>query len=236
MLYAFGDSFTYGFSLPEEERIHCTWPIILASKLGTKANNLSLPGASNWRTARKIQSLNIHKEDIVIISWSSVDRFEFGVNADYNPSATLIGDIVETDDDVKTKRFFRSLTGRTSDEHARQFNSLAYSKFYNLQWFIEMHKVAVDSCIYKLNSIGCRWLMFNAWTTNPKIDTPNYIFPNSTMYDNIVQRREGELMRYWTKEEHAHIAKIIYDKLYSDQTNEDQYEIYNANTNLDWYY
>jgi hypothetical protein len=76
--------------------------------------------------------------------------------------------------------------------------------------------------------------MFDAWNMNPRIDIPNYIFPNSTMYDNVVQREKDEMMRYWTKEEHAQIAKIVYDKLNNSQNNE--YEIYSANTNLDWYY
>lgn len=236
MLYAIGDSFTYGFNFKvEQERIESVWPRQLADLLSLPHKNLSVPGGSNWRMARLVATLPLTPDDIVIIALSDNLRFEFGVNLNHkHPAPKLPGDINEVDGNLVTKRFFSALSERTVDTKAKELTDLAFGPFFNKMWFSQMHTVMCLAIAQRLQTIGCKWLMFDAWNMNPRIDIPNYIFPNSTMYDNIVQRKEGELIRYWTKEEHGKIAKTIYDKLYNDQS--DQYEIYSANTNLDWFY
>lgn len=236
MLYAIGDSFTYGFNFKvEQERIESVWPAQLADLLSLPHKNLSVPGGSNWRMARLVTTLPLTPDDIVIIALSDNQRFEFGVSLNHkHPAPKLPGDINEVDGNLVTKRFFSALSERTVDAKAKELTDLAFGPFFNKTWFSQMHTVMCLAIAHRLQTIGCKWLMFDAWNMNPRIDIPNYIFPNSTMYDNIVQRKEGELIRYWTKEEHGKIAKTLYDKLYNDQS--DQYEIYSANTNLDWFY
>ncbi len=236
MLYAIGDSFTYGFNFKvEQERLESVWPTHLASLLSLPHKNLAIPGSSNWRMARLVATLPLTQDDIVILALSDNQRFEFGVNLNHKPPAPkLPGDINEVDGNLITKRFFGALSNRTVDEKAKALTDLTFGPFFNMKWFEQMHIVMCSAITHRLQAVGCRWLMFDAWTMNPRIDIPNYIFPTSTMYDNVVQREKDHLVRYWTKEEHAQIANIIYDKLNNNQSNE--YEIYSANTNLDWYY
>lgn len=236
MLYAIGDSFTYGFNFKvEQERLESVWPTHLASLLSLPHKNLAIPGSSNWRMARLVATLPLTQDDIVILALSDNQRFEFGVNLNHKPPAPkLPGDINEVDGNLITKRFFGALSNRTVDEKAKALTDLTFGPFFNMKWFEQMHIVMCSAITHRLQAVGCRWLMFDAWTMNPRIDVPNYIFPTSTMYDNVVQREKDHLVRYWTKEEHAQIANIIYDKLNNNQSNE--YEIYSANTNLDWYY
>lgn len=235
-LYAIGDSFTYGFNFKvEQERLESVWPTQLASLLSMPYRNLAIPGGSNWRMARLATTLPLTKDDIVVLALSDYCRFEFGVSPNHKPPAPkLPGDINEVDGNLVTKRFFRALSNRTVDEEAKTLTDLTFGTFFNARWFSQMHAVMCSAITYRLQAVGCKWLMFDAWTMNPRIDVPNYIFPNSTMYDNIVQRKENEMIRYWTKEEHAQIARIIYDKLNNNQN--DAYEIYSVSTNLDWYY
>lgn len=236
MLYAIGDSFTYGFNFKiEQERLESTWPKHLASLLSLPHKNLAIPGSSNWRMARLVATLPLTQDDIVIIALSDNLRFEFGVSRNHKPpEPKLPGDINEVDGNLVTKRFFGALSKRTVDPKAKALTDLTFGPFFNALWFNQMHIVMCSAIAYRLQTVGCKWLMFDAWTMNPRIDIPNYIFPTSTMYDNVVQRVDGDMIRYWTKEEHTKIANIIYDNLNNTQTNE--YEIYSANTNLDWYY
>lgn len=239
MLYAIGDSFTYGSNFKiENERIESIWPSQLANLLSLPHNNLAIPGGSNWRMARLVTTLQLNSDDVVIIALSDSRRFEFGVNPAYNPPApNTPGDVNEVSNGTVTKRFFPSLTQRTTDNHAKTLTDLTFGPFFNLQWYIQMHNVMCSAIAYRLQTVGCRWLMFDAWNANPRIsgiDIPNYIFPNSTMHDNVIQRKEGDVVRYWSKEDHTNVAKIIHNKIINNHLNE--YEIYSANTNLDWFY
>ena len=133
MIIAFGDSFTYGFNFNESERLNNVYPTLLGKKLNQPVLNTALPGASNWRIARMIQSMNITKDDIVIISWTEPTRFELGVNKrHYVPpiKENRIGDLNETDGDLITKRFFIQLTDRTTDKDAKKINELGeYNRY-----------------------------------------------------------------------------------------------------------
>lgn len=236
MLYAIGDSFTYGFNFKEEEeRIESVWPKHLADLLLLPYKNLSVPGGSNWRIARLVTTLPLTQDDIVILALSDSRRFEFGVSSKHkHPVPKLPGDINERDGDLITKRFFGQLLDRTEDEQAKALIRLTFGPFYNPTWFKQMHIVMCSAIAHRLETIGCKWLMFDAWTMNPRIAIPNYIFPNSTMYDNIGSPQRP-ITQYWTKEEHKEIAKVVYNKLLNlDQV--DLNEIYSAETDLDWFY
>lgn len=216
MLYAFGDSFSYGHQLPEDVRASSCWPSALARMIGVDVVNDAVPGSSNWRTARKLQQLQLMPNDIVVIDWTTFDRFEFGVSSTHNTEAKLMGDVVEIQGNVRSKRFFRKLSTRTNDQFTKQFNNLAYSKFFNPYWFAEMHTVMVNACIYKLQKSGCKWVMFDAWHENVNyaltirdINFPNYISPGTTMCELL----SIDEVRYWNVAEHEEVARIVYNKL-----------------------
>lgn len=217
MIIAFGDSFTYGFNFNESERLNNVYPTLLGKKLNQPVLNTALPGASNWRIARMIQSMNITKDDIVIISWTEPTRFELGVNKrHYVPpiKENRIGDLNETDGDLITKRFFIQLTDRTTDKDAKKINELVYSEFNNEKWFQEMFKVMYNSCIQVLEKSGCKWLMFNAWIKQADgVYHRNYVYSNTTMSGIIQKNTSG----YWTKQEHEKVSNTLInclDELY----------------------
>jgi hypothetical protein len=209
MIIAFGDSFTYGFNFNESERLNNVYPTLLGKKLNQPVLNTALPGASNWRIARMIQSMNITKDDIVIISWTEPTRFELGVNKrHYAPpiKENRIGDLNETDGDLITKRFFIQLTDRTTDKDAKKINELVYSEFNNEKWFQEMFKVMYNSCIQVLENSGCKWLMFNAWIKQTDGEYhKNYVYSNTTM-SNIIQKHTPG---YWNKDEHTKVSDVL---------------------------
>jgi hypothetical protein len=222
MIYALGDSFTYGVNFyNDSNRLNYLYPHILSKKFNTQSLNLSNLGSSNWRSARLLQTLKLNPQDIVIIQFSSPTRFEFGVNPEKNMAPVppdKPGDLFEVDLENKlliSKRFFYQLTSRTSDGDSKTFNSLAYTSFYNTYWFEEMFKIMYNSMLMVLIQSGCKWIMFNGW--RPQVEKigcfkfhKNYISPHSTMCYIIHHYNELE---YWSKEEHEIIASKLEEYL-----------------------
>lgn len=222
MIYTFGDSFTYGFNFSDKDREKSVWPYFFSKKLNLPYQNLSIPGGSNWRIARQICNLDITKNDIVIIAWTLVDRFEFGVNENYKqPSIKKgrIGDLLEENEGYKVKKFYSQLSTRTNDFNAKTFNDLAYSIYYNNRWFEEMFKIMFNSCVQVLLKKNCKWIMFNTWSNQlsynyDEFDIPQYIF-NKTNINSII--RQNNNLDYWIVEEHQKVASLIleeYKKIY----------------------
>lgn len=94
-LYAFGDSCTYGYGLPDvwHENVHdeyrCptynpyssgassyAWPNILAKKIDRQCYNFGTPGASNKEILWRFQHVlpDIKTDDMVVFLWSWFDR------------------------------------------------------------------------------------------------------------------------------------------------------------------
>jgi len=215
-LLAFGDSFTYGFNF-DKARERLVWPYLLSSELKYSCENFSAPGASNWRTTRLLNSVDITETDIVVISWTDSSRFEFGVNKDYDPPEIKegrIGDLIEDEGLYKTKRFFWQLSERTLDSNAKLFNDLAYGQFYNQYWFEEMFLIMLNACYQKLEKSGCKWLMFNAWSVpiSKKISAPDqFLFGVDQNMTEIIRKNQN--LDYWSKEEHQLISIMLKSKL-----------------------
>jgi hypothetical protein len=220
MLYTFGDSFTWGrnfFDISEEHRVKHIWPTRLAEKLNVDYINLAVPASSNWRTARKLLSLNLSSNDIVIIGWSEFSRFEFGVNTSHtSPRNNTIADITEIDDGIRTRKFNQLLSERTSDRKVKEFSKLAYNEFYNEHWFQEMFKVMFHSCCRVLEQSKCKWIVFNTWAKqydkiSTEFDIPQYFLgQKNTMTEYI---RNTEEISYWSEKEHELVADFLRDKL-----------------------
>ena len=220
MLYTFGDSFTWArnfFDISEEHRVKHMWPTRLAEKLNVEYANLAVPASSNWRTARKLLSLDLSSNDIVVIGWSEFSRFEFGVNTSHtSPRNNSIADITEIDGNIRTRKFNQLLSERTSDIKVKEFNKLAYNEFYNEQWFQEMFKLMFHSCCRVLEQSGCKWIVFNTWATqydkiSTEFDIPQYFLgQKSTMTEYI---RDTKEVSYWSEKEHEFVADLLYDKL-----------------------
>jgi hypothetical protein len=74
MIYAIGDSFTYGDELPSQEY---AWPSILAAKLNLQVTNLGRPASGNSRIVKRTIDAVIDKSELIITGWSDCNRQEF---------------------------------------------------------------------------------------------------------------------------------------------------------------
>jgi hypothetical protein len=229
MIYTFGDSYTWGWnfyidaSIDDEEQKRLIWPSVLADKLGQPLTDFSLPASSNWRIARKLQSLKLTKDDIVLIGWTAPTRFEFGLAHDYD-SIPSHPDIhyritdMDEDDGIRTKRMSYHLMDSTTCPYAKQFMWGAYGPFNSEAWYKEMFKVMFTSCQNILDKSGCRWLSFDVWCDQCDddvfTDVPNYILRDT----NLLNASKGipgkdTDKEYWTKEEHIKVADLLIKEL-----------------------
>ena len=229
MIYTFGDSYTWGWNfyidadINDEQQKQLIWPTVLANKLNQPLIDYSLPASSNWRIARKLQSIPLTKDDIVLIGWTAPSRFEFGLAEDYD-SIPSHPDIhyritdMDEDDGIKTKRMSYHLMDSTTCPYAKQFMWGAYGPFNSDAWYKEMFKVMFTSCQNILDKSGCRWLAFDVWCDqcddNFFTDIPNYILRGTHLLNasrNIPGKDTDK--EYWTKEEHIKVADLLIKEL-----------------------
>lgn len=223
-LYTFGDSCTYGYDfLPDEElRKRSIWPTKLADLLGYELVECSIPGSSNWRMARLISSMVFEPDAIVVIGFSTHYRFEFGVNPDHelpeifvDNGRPRIGDLVEIEGNLRTKRFFSNLDERTSDVDAKLFAVLAFSEFFNKEWFSRMQGVCFNSIQHSLRNN--KWVVFNAWSKPfepndswlASADIKNYALGLNGVMSEQVSHVRGQDLTYWSADQHTTAASIL---------------------------
>lgn len=231
-LYTFGDSCTYGYDfLPNEElRKQSIWPTKLANLLGYELVECSIPGSSNWRMARLISSMQFEPDALVVVAFSTHYRFEFGVNPDHDVPPVFIengmpriGDLVEIDGDLITKRFFSSLDERTSDIDAKLFAVLAFTEFFNKHWFSKMQGVNFNAIQHVLRNN--KWMVFNAWSRPfedkdswlADADIKNYALGINEIMSEHVSDIRGADLTYWSAEQHTTAANILlseYGRIY----------------------
>ena len=227
MIYTFGDSYTWGWNFfidaeLKSRREQLIWPNVIADKLKQPLTDFSLPASSNWRIARKIQSLPLTKDDIVLIGWTSPTRFEFGLADDYDIEPThpdihyRITDQNENDG-VRTKRMSYHLMDSTTCQYAKNFMWGAYGPFNSERWYREMFKVMFSCCENTLNKIGCKWLAFDVWCDqcdDNVIDSPNYILRGTNLLNASrgIPGKETD-KEYWSIEEHVNVANLLIKEL-----------------------
>lgn len=74
MIYAIGDSFTYGDELTSQD---FAWPSVLGSKLNKPVLNKGKPASGNTRIVKRIIDAVIDDAEMIIIGWSDSNRVEF---------------------------------------------------------------------------------------------------------------------------------------------------------------
>jgi hypothetical protein len=75
MIYAIGDSFTYGDELQSQD---LAWPALLGKKLGKSIINKGRPASGNTRILKRTVDAVIDQAEMIIIGWSDCNRVEFG--------------------------------------------------------------------------------------------------------------------------------------------------------------
>jgi len=71
-LIAFGDSFTYGYHLPDHNTQ--SYPAILSSMLGLELINKADTGASNTEILTEILTFEFKETDLVVVGWTFIER------------------------------------------------------------------------------------------------------------------------------------------------------------------
>jgi lysophospholipase L1-like esterase len=74
MIYAIGDSFTYGDELSSQD---LAWPALLGKKLDKEVINKGRPATGNNRMVKRAIDAVINQAEMVIIGWSDCNRQEF---------------------------------------------------------------------------------------------------------------------------------------------------------------
>ena len=74
MIYAIGDSFTYGDELPSQD---FSWPSLLAKIINKEVINKGRPATGNTRIVKRAIDAVINKSELIVIGWSDCNRQEF---------------------------------------------------------------------------------------------------------------------------------------------------------------
>lgn len=267
MLYTFGDSYTFGFNFYKEklkDRNTLLYPVILGSKLNIPVLNISYPAVSNWWIARQVFSANITQNDYVVIGWTSASRFEFSVSKStltpkdkvipleklINPEVLFPNfekdfdtfyahDIIEKNDDLYTRRYqlwIAQHLEKSKSKIGTHMQSM-FTDHLDNNWLDLMSYMLICSTIQKLQSIKCKFIMFNVfrgfhdcnfdvdllnipeYMLGPKDNVLRFLrnYPSYKFEDNKIYMKH-EMDSYYTKEEHESIANLLYEQLKGQHT------------------
>jgi hypothetical protein len=244
MIYVIGDSFSFGYNFFRDgvtDRKDIIYSTILSKKLNLECKNLSMPGGSNWRTARIIQSLPLTKNDFVIIAWSESMRFELGnLETQILPNDVVIKtsdieqledhhkvkmlgkdfpikDFVEKNDKVLTRRLFPSMIDSLDQIKNHNFKNIAeklYLHYADFEWLENMFLLMFTSVLYNLNKSECKFIMFNSHTSpySQKKDILDIPQYFLGVDGNMCKFiRNNNNIDYWNKNEHILVAEALYN-------------------------
>ena len=74
MIYAIGDSFTFGDELRDKNH---AWPNVLSKMLNIPIVNKGRPATGNLRMVKRAMDAVFNNAELIIIGWSDVNRIEF---------------------------------------------------------------------------------------------------------------------------------------------------------------
>lgn len=126
ILYANGDSHTYGINLSFDQK----FVKILADHFDMELINDSKVGASNDHILRITKEyLNIHRPDLVVIGWSSWEREEWMHENKYYNVNSSGHDLLPKDLETKYKQWVADQTTETLYKKSQQWHDVIY-KFH----------------------------------------------------------------------------------------------------------
>jgi lysophospholipase L1-like esterase len=136
MIYAIGDSFTFGDELPSQD---LAWPSILSKRLNKEIVNKGRPATGNNRMVKRAIDAVINQTEMIIIGWSDCNRQEF---ADENGIY-----------DIWAGRNFRSFLDDTHRIGLIKYMT-AYDtpEYYYAKW---LRQIILVQSLCKLHNIPC---------------------------------------------------------------------------------
>ena len=176
-LKSFGCSFIYGCDLPDENYSNysqLSWPALLAQARGLDYSCYAKPGSGNLQILHSIlnEIPDSTSEDIFVIGWTWIDRFDYYAPENNNKFNTPWSTILPGEDSELAKTYYQQLHSELGDK----FSSLSY-----VQLAITMLKQKNISFIMSYMDE----LMFNQeWNTTPAIlELQRLIQPHMTQFD-----------------------------------------------------
>lgn len=215
MLYTFGDSFTWGTGLTNKET-EC-WPYVLSQLLDQPLYNLAKPGGNNWYIARKINELTFNSDDIFVIGWTSPDRFELPASEElvrqYIPNPT---DRPDPSDSIAVKKFHPGI--KYGNPVVQELSKVIYTDFYNDVWFYEHFKICLQSVKWRLDQVGCRYIMFYPWAWWPANYSKEFDLYDNNFVDWLNSEDATEMSYiendgHYDARTHTMIANWLYKQL-----------------------
>lgn len=143
MIYAIGDSFTYGEELADRNN---AWPGVLGTMLGHDIVNKGRPASGNYRIVkRSIDAVLNDNAEMIIIGWSDPARQEFGDDISIS--------------DLWAGRDYR----RMQDCNDHRINLIKYMtaydvpEYYYAKW---LRQIILVQSLCRANNVAC--VMFSA--------------------------------------------------------------------------
>ena len=147
MIYAIGDSFTYGDELESQDQ---AWPSVLSNMLNKSITNQGKPATGNTRIVKRSIDAVLDKSELIIIGWSDCNRQEFADDSGIY--------------DIWAGRNYRAFQ---IDDPTHRINLIKYitaydtPEYYYAEW---LRQVILVQSLCKLHNIPC--VMFITCGTN----------------------------------------------------------------------
>ena len=164
MIYAIGDSFTYGDELPSQD---LAWPTLLQNKIDIPVLNKGRPATGNTRMVKRTIDAVLDSADAVIIGWSDCNRQEFADNIGiYDIWAGRNSHAFQLEDPTHRINLIKYMTAYDTPE------------YYYAEW---LRQIILVQNLCKANNIPC--VMFIACGSN---DSHNLYHKNFTKLINAI--------------------------------------------------
>jgi hypothetical protein len=142
MIYAIGDSFTYGDELVDRA---FAWPTVLGTLIGKPVVNQGKPATGNYRMVKRAMDAVFAGAETVVIGWSDPCRQEFG------DDISIV--------DIWAGRDYRD--GQSFNDHRtsliKYMTAYDVPEYYYAKW---LRQIILVQTFCRANAVKC--IMFNA--------------------------------------------------------------------------
>lgn len=204
-LKSFGCSFIFGTDLPDDNgdspyHSRLTWPALIAKELNFNYQCYARPGSGNLQILERIltQCGNGHANDIFVIGWTWIDRFDY-----LNPTSESWQNKI-----IPPKTPWSTIMPVDVDGLARAYYKELHSQYQDKLTTLIYMKTAIDA----LRNNGIKFIMTlideltfePEWEPNPAInDLQTYIAP-------YITRFEGKTFLEWSKSRGFEISPTLH--------------------------
>tara|TARA_R110002020_G_scaffold20460_4_gene70071 strand:- start:3559 stop:4242 length:684 start_codon:yes stop_codon:yes gene_type:complete len=214
-LYTFGCSFTAGQDMISKNnqyyQLKKRYSKLLSNELNFREKNLSECGASNFwifrRVMRKLKSLMRHKNNIVVIQWTSPYRYELPTRIDdvYFSLPYLDFTIPElgTPDGSEINPLIKEYENLSKDFIA---------KSYNEKWLLESSYNLQFTLYHTLENLGIKHIHLFGWPSivNDLVKLDKFL---DKPFINVTTTEKAETLRHPNEKENFNLKERLMNKI-----------------------